>query len=113
MAVRTARSLGDEIPERRGLRKTEFVCPICDFTEVRYFPARLRPSRHAVFCQCCSGTPRGTGVLMIAYWLEGLGAHPANPLRHASAGPVSGPALATGPLTRASGGQRSKGGGDT
>lgn len=105
MAVHAVYRPRDDSLERHGLRKTEFVCPLCDFTEVRYFPARLRPSRHSVFCQYCPGTPRGTGVQMIAYWLEGFGSDPANPLRHASAGPVHRPPRATDPLATASGAQ--------
>jgi len=70
--------------ERHGLRKTEFRCPRCGYTEVRYFPTRRRPSRNPVYCQHCPGTPTGTGVMMIAYWLEGFGSDPLNPLRHAS-----------------------------
>ncbi len=74
--------------ERRGLRKTEFVCPLCGYTEVRYFPTRRRASRNPVYCQRCPGKPTGTGMMMIAYWLEGFGSDPNSPLRHAIEGPV-------------------------
>ena len=88
MAMHAVHVPRDEACARRGLRKTEFVCPCCGFTEVRYFPTRLRPSRHSVYCQWCPGTPTGTGVSMIAYWLEGFGSNPRNPLRFAHEGPV-------------------------
>lgn len=84
-----------EQTERHGLRKTEFVCPLRGYAEVRYFPTRRRPSRNPVYCQRCAGTPTGTGVMMFAYWLEGFGSDPKNPLRLASEGPVV--AVATEP----------------
>lgn len=68
-------------PRRTGLRKAEFVCLRCGYTEVRYFPTRRRPSGNVLYCQRCLGTPTGVGQILVAYWLEGFGSSPTNPLR--------------------------------
>lgn len=61
--------------ERKGLKKTLLMCSNCSYREIRYFPTRRTYSGSPLFCQNCSGPRTGNGQVLIAYVLEGPGAH--------------------------------------
>ena len=82
MARKTANGDG----RRNGLQKCEFICPQCEWVEVRYFPTRRTASANPLYCQWCPGNPTGTGEMMILYVLEGVGSDPDNELRDAPPG---------------------------